>query len=213
MKVRMTCLLGLLLTVAFGMAGCGSGDGWTGIVPAQTGTYLPVTVGSTWSYKRSDNVTQSQKITGNINNQVTREVVDTTTGKSVATISISNNAFYLARIDLYDAVGTIITSKTYSPSPGQLFFPSSTLPGTHETQTVQINTQPANITLSQSIDVTVVGFENISVPAGTFSNALKVQTIISPNTVYTSWFALNVGMIRQDLNNEKIVELTSYNIL
>ena len=75
-----------------------------------------------------------------------------------------------------------------------------------------ITTQPANTNASLTIDVTVLGFENIAVPAGTFSNALKIQTTISPGTTYTSWFAFNVGMIRQDLNNVKAVELTSYNI-
>lgn len=209
MRTSIIKSLGLLVLVASGLAGCGSDNGGPS---TQAGAYLPVTVGSTWSYSRSDNGTQTQQITGKSNDQVTREVIDTTTGRSIATINISSNAFYLSSINIYDTGGNITATKTYSPSPGQLFVPSSTTPGTHITQTVQINTQPANTNVSSSIDVTVIGFENITVPAGTFNNALKIQTIILPNT-YTSWFALNVGMIRQDVNNQKNVELTSYNIL
>lgn len=195
---------GLLFALALGLAGCGNDGGGSS-------TYLPVTVGSTWTYNRSDNGIQTQKITANANNQATREVVDTTTGKSVATITISNNAYYLASIDLYDTVGVFTATKTYSPSPGQLFLPSSTAPGAHEAQTVQVATQPANTTASLSVDVTVLGVETITVPAGTFNNALKIQTTIA-GTTFTSWFAVNVGMIRQDVSNVTSVELASYSI-
>jgi len=194
--------VGLFLVLTTGLAGCGGEVGGT-----NNGTYLPVTVDSTWTY---NNGARTEKITANANNQITREVV-TSTGKSVAIETVSNNAFYLASVKLYDTAGLNTATKTYSPLPGMLFVPSSTTPGYHETQTVQINTQPSNTNSSLSQDVTVIGFETITVPAGTFSNALKIQTAIA-NTTYLSWFALNVGMIRQDVNNTTAFALTTYDI-
>lgn len=199
---------GLFMAVVLGLAGCGSAGSKTALGSA----YLPVTPGSTWTYSRSDGGTQTQTVTGNANNQVTREVIDSTSGKSVASITVSNNALYLGSMNIYDANGSIVMTKTYSPTPGQLFIPSSVTPGTHEAQTVQINTQPGNTNSSLSLEVTVVGTEPVTVPAGTFSDALKIQTVITSGPTYTSWFALQVGMIRQDVNNVKAVELTSYTI-
>ncbi|MEI6206115.1 MAG: hypothetical protein WCP20_04980 [Desulfuromonadales bacterium] len=184
------------------LTGCGSDGGGT-----QNGTYLPVTVNSTWTYNSG---ARTEKITANTNNQITREVV-TSTGKSVATETVSSNAFYLTGRETYDTAGTKTNSITYGPMPGMLFVPSSTAPGYHETQTVQISVQPANTTSSLTQNITVVGFETISVPAGTFSNTLKIETAIS-NTTYLSWFALNIGMIRQDVNNITAFELTAYSI-
>lgn len=198
-------LVGLLLIVAFGLAGCGSDGNGT-----QNSTYLPVTAGSTWKFINADSTVRTETIMANINNRVTREVI-TASGKSIATEVVSNNASYLASREIYDAAGSYTSTKAYSPAPGMLFIPSSIIPGTHETQTVQINTLPADTNSSLSQDVTVVGFETITVPAGTFNNALKIQTIIS-GKVYISWFGLNVGMIRQDIENAKAFELTSFSI-
>lgn len=193
---------GLFVVMTLGLAGCGSDGGGT-----QNNTYLPVTVDSAWSY---NNGARTEKITATTNNQITREVV-TGTGKSVAVETVGNNAFYLTSRETYDTSGNKTATITYNPAPGMLFIPSSTTPGTHETQTVQITAQPANTTSSLTQDITVVGFENITTPAGTFSNALKIQTVID-NKTYQSWFALHVGMIRQDVNNTTAFELTSYSI-
>lgn len=201
-------VVGILAVMLFGLAGCGGDGGGNTTVS----TYTPVTAGTTWSYSRSDNGTRTEKILANSNNQVTREVVDSTTGRSVATELNSNKAAYLATVDLYNAAGSISATKTYSPSPGMLFVPSSTTPGSHETQNVQINTMPTNTNTSLSTDISVVGVETITVPAGTFENTLKIQTTILPSTTYTTWFAINVGMIRQDVNTVKSIELTSYSI-
>jgi hypothetical protein len=198
-------LVGWLLVVTLGLAGCGSDSSGT-----QNITYLPVTVGSTWQFTNSDSTIRVETITANTNNRVTREV-NSASGKSIATEVISNNASYLVSREVYDAGGNYTATKIYTPAPGMLFLPSSTTPGTNETQTVQIITLPANTNSSLSQDVTVIGFETITVPAGTFSNTMKIQTIVS-GKVYLSRFALNVGMIRQDIDDIKAFELTSYNI-
>jgi len=187
--------------MTLGLAGCGSDGGRT------QNTYLPVTVDSTWSY---NNGARTEKITATTNNRITREVV-TRTGKSVAIETILNNAVYLASRETYDTSGNKTATITYNPAPGMLFVPASATPGIHETQTVHITTQPANTTSSLTQDITVVGLENITTPAGTFSNALKIQTVIN-NTTYLSWFGLNVGMIRQDVNNTTTLELNAYSI-
>lgn len=205
MRKNMIKFLGLFAAALFGMAGCGDNNG------GDSAMYDPVSLGSTWTYNRSDNGIQTQTITAASNNQATREVNDTTTGKSVATITISNNAYYLSSLVLYNTAGVYTATKTYSPAPGQLFLPAATTPGSHETQTVQVTTQPANTTTTVSLEMTVLGYESITVAAGTFADALKVQTVIG-STTFTSWFARNVGMIRQDVNNAKKVELTSYSI-
>jgi hypothetical protein len=196
---------GFIFALVIGLTGCGSDGGVTPYV-----TYLPVTVGSTWKYINSDSSIRTETITARTNNQATREVV-TATGKSIATEIITGNGFYLASRDTYDITGSYTATKTYSPSPGMLFLPASTTPGTHETQTVQIHTMPADTSASLTEDITVIDSETISVPAGTFVNSLKIQTVIS-NTTYLSWFALNVGMIRQDVNNTKMFELAEYSI-
>lgn len=201
-KKMFNALAGLFVVMTLGLAGCGSDGGGT-----QINTYLPVTADSTWSY---NNGTRTEKITATTNNQITREVV-TGTGKSVAIETVSNNALYLVSRETYDTSGNKTATITYNPAPGMLFVPSSTTPGTHETQTVHITTQPANTTSPLTQNITVVGFENITTPAGTFNNALKIQTVIN-STTYLSWFGLNVGMIRQDINNTTAFELTSYSI-
>ncbi len=203
--VRITMLLSLMCT----LAGCGGSDSGRIIT---IGTYAPVSAGSTWSYIRSDNGAQTQTITANSQNRITKEVIDSTAGKSVATISISNNAQYLSSIDLYDTTGALVATKSYTPAPGQLFFPASNLPGTHITQTVQVTTQPANTTSTQNVDITVEGFETVTVPAGIFTNALKIRTVITPGATYDSWFALNVGLVRQDVNGANLINLTSFSI-
>lgn len=204
-------LVGLLLLGIFGLAGCGSDDNNSNNTVPKNNTYLPVTVGSTWKYtNNSDGSVRTETITANTNNRVTREVI-TATGKTIATEILSNRASYLSKREIYDVPGNMISTKSYSPEPGMLFLPSSTTAGAHETQTVQINTLPANTDSSLSQDITVVGFETITVPAGTFSNALKIQTIIASRE-YLSWFALNVGIIRQDIDNVKAFELTSFSV-
>lgn len=208
MKWKLFHGVALLAVLVFGLAGCGNEDGGSAADP----TYTPVTVESSWSYSRSNGGVRTEKIVARTNNQVTREVNDSITGKSVASEVISSNAMFLARVDILGADGAIAVTKTYGPSPGMLFVPSSATPGTRETQAVQITTQPANTQTSLSTDITVDGVETITVPAGIFSNALKIQTVISPGPTYTTWFAANVGMIRQDVNGVKSLELTSYTI-
>lgn len=204
MKWNSILVVGFIAAMMSGLAGCGDSGG-------TVSHYDPISVGSTWTYHRSDNGTRTQTNTAVANNQVTREVDDTTTGKSVATITISNNAYYLSSLVLSNTAGVYMATKTYSPAPGQLFLSANTAVGSHETQTVQVTTQPANTTATVTLDMTVAGYETVTVPAGTFVNALKTETVIGATTI-TSWFALNVGMIRQDVNNVTSVELTSYSI-
>jgi hypothetical protein len=59
--------------------------------------------------------------------------------------------------------------------------------------------------------MTVIGVESITVAAGTFNNALKIQ-LKTKDTTYLSWFAPNVGLIRQDYDGAKSFELASYSI-
>jgi hypothetical protein len=210
--------------VAFGFAGCGGGGGSGGATSGgnsgttdtatQTNTYLPVSLGSTWTYNYysgSTSSTKTQKITANANNQITQENNDTSSGKSVDIINISNGAYYLESITKYDATGIMTSKKIYTPAPGQWFFPASIAIGTKQSQTVQINSQPTNTNSTISFDMTVVGTAAITVPAGTFNNALKIETTLQGIT-YTSWFAQNVGLIRQDFNGTKSFELVSYSI-
>lgn len=204
MKWNKIAMAGFFAAMVLGLAGCGDSSGVVLL-------YDPVSVGSTWIYNRSDNGIRTQTNVAGANNQATREVNDSATGKSVATITISNNAYYLSNLILYDTAGVYTATKTYSPSPGQLFLLAATAVGSHETQTVLVTTQPANTTATVSLDMTVAGYENITVPAGTFANALKTQTVIGSTTI-SSWFALNVGMIRQDVNNVTSVVLASYSI-
>jgi hypothetical protein len=71
-------------------------------------------------------------------------------------------------------------------------------------------THPDNSTESVSLSLTLQAIEDVSVPAGTFTNCLKIQ--ISDNGENeTSWFANSVGPIKL-ISGSELQELKSYHI-
>ena len=70
--------------------------------------------------------------------------------------------------------------------------------------------------MQEVVDITVDGYESVTVPAGTFSNALKLTRYTAYGTS-TEWYADSVGFVKSvepaDLPFPSFIqELTSYTI-
>lgn len=130
---------------------------------------------------------------------------------TIAMHEFSNGAWRLKECDSYNS-GSLTGTATYSPS--LLSFPPSLAVGYSDVQTVTLlNTGGRSQTLLE--ETCVDGIETISVPAGTFSNALKItkkETLVgSTTTTSTYWYASGAGLVKI-VNPSCTWELSSYTI-
>jgi hypothetical protein len=151
--------------------------------------------------------TAQTTITGSSNGLTTTETVIDTGLRTVTTITAS---LATTRTDSYFN-GTLISTVLWDPP--LLTTPSDISVGHVETHTSQYtaitysNGSQYRVTGTTSITTTIVGFEDVSVPAGTFRGALRTS-----DGTYASWFARDVGFVRQTGPSSVETVLTSYNI-
>ncbi len=187
-----------------------AGNSNTGNNNGTMANYSPKTQGSMWTYlittassyttTETDIVIQSSSTAYSLKyyfSAVTDYGIDDI-------VQMSNGTWGISEETYYNAKGTVLFLNTFSPP--SVLEPSNWSIGTHESYTSTFNTS-----LTSSTDINVVGFESITVPAGTF-NALKITFTNSINGTITNWYADGVGCIKSIYPSFQINELTSYAI-
>lgn len=205
----------LMAAVAVWTAGCGGGGGGSGGGPGgyagQPGAdYYPLATGDRWSYL-SDGVATTVRVEGT-----------TTVGADTA---------YVVRIDQPGLSGQVVYTKSASairsvPAPSldpvvQALnaTPLLRLPIVSGNRFVELDQSfPAYAdfdsdgrleTLRVRVEVTVLGFETLTTPVGSFTDVAHVQTVVTQSTTYTStgqaasatfslddWYAPDIGPVR-----------------
>lgn len=219
--MRKLLLVTTVIVSAFCVAACGGGSGAAGILPGagspNTSTppnYYPATVGSKWTYRNtsSNNSTSTwtEEITqGNATSYSVKITNPATTTYSIMDATLTNGAWGMSKITSYGGSGSVLNTITISPP--QLFFPSKTDIGTHESRTSTLTSGGNNSQVQVTLDVT--GIESVAVPAGTFANALKITTSTTTNGntgTMTAWYADAVGFVKSVDGYGGTQELTSY---
>lgn len=205
--------------IIFDLVACGGGGGNNG---TPTTNYYPIATGNTWTYNNT-----SDGINGTYTSM--SEIIQSSNSSYSIKFTTSQNDFYnMMNATLFsngwgwtaaftfDASDSLLHTSTYSPS--ELVFPSNTSVGTHVSQT-DIHSTPNGSEL-HTVDITVDGVESVTVPAGTFSNALKlmyIHTLSGATFTETQWYADGVGLIKVTITSSATSsafnqELVSYTI-
>jgi hypothetical protein len=202
--------LAVLLVTLSVLAACGRGGNNNGTAV----NYSPKTTGSTWTYLATTN-TQTNDTT-QIITQSSSTAYSLKSGVSsyhLFDFELMSNGIWGQTKDTWYTGGTVQYTVTYTPPlPHE---PSAWNIGTHDTGTITstLNSSTGTQqTASDHFDMTVVGFESVTVPAGTF-NALKVAYSYDGFTS-DAWFVDGVGIVKS-INSGLGYEwvLTSYTIL
>jgi hypothetical protein len=165
--------------------------------------YYPIATGNTWTYNNTSNTSAPYTSTSEIiqssyssySNKFTTSENDF---YNVMNASLFSNGWGWTAAYTFDASDNLLHTLTYSPS--ELVFPSNTSVGTHVSQT-DIHS-PGSVL--HTVDITVDGVESVTVPAGTFSNALKLtytHTLSGSTYTATQWYADGVGLIKSTVTS------------
>jgi hypothetical protein len=219
--------------------------GQTAVGPGDIGNYVPLTQGNFWRYQGTKSDTGQQTL--NYENTVTvngTKVIGTVT-TTVLTESNPDGAVdaqeeYLFKDSLgLNEYGNNDTTDTLTPRlvPFPLLhFPLA--PGSSFTQLNKSGVDYGqdrdgdgrNESVAINSQVSVIGMENVTVPVGSFTNVMKVQTVITITLTYSSdgskatatetdtqWLASGVGPVRnttvtqgQGITETITEELASY---
>lgn len=216
---RLPLLLVLPFTLALG--GClGGDDADTATPPAgDVGNYAPYAAGNRWLYESAGESTPDSA-TGALTDASLVTLPSGLEALELSTLSLSS----LLRIDLSylekrpDALYEVYTSFR-RPVPGITALPQLRFPlraGDSYTayrynnldSGVDNDGDDINETFSRRLDIEVTGVESVTVPAGTFPEALKVISTATLTTHYstgssgssveevTRWYAPDVGVVQ-----------------
>lgn len=225
-------ILCLFIIVVLGLTGCGGGSGSdTGRDTGST-SYLPLTVGNTWTYRQPDNSTFTQEIqqdgrlksvfpptSENGNYKTTYYSTFSTDSTGIIMTGSETNIYR------NDQQITIDDSASATYQQPYLLFPFNLTTGAETTNYWSSTGTPSHYialppTSSGSVKMTVIGYESITVASGTF-NAVKILIEAAQSGVTDAtkmqrgyrWFAPGVGHIKTtDLNGTSITELISYSV-
>ena len=189
----------------------GNTSGNNTVAAGEKGSYFPLTSGSTWTYRKSDQVVVTKEVTsdGRVKTNVGSEP------PKYSTYTIANNSIVLTLETVSGVINANMvdfTSKYDVSSVGLLVFPSNTTVGNAETSnyTLQVGIDGGGTPVAKTATLTVVGTETVQVAAGSF-NAIKIQEANIVDSVASSpaysWYAAGVGLVK---NGD--MELVSYSI-
>lgn len=197
----------------------GSPAGINGSPPA----YFPMKVGNKWVWQASDPATgpatwlETSEIISYDGTLYSMQV--TNASKSVEYLAPVNNAWAVQKIVYYGPFAAPYVNPTENAfSPSKLVFPSNTTSGTHESQTTTDTftdiTAFSSYQTHYTVDIVVDALETVTVPAGTFNNALRclyttTNLDLNSSSTTTVWFAAGVGEVRST-SPELTRELSSF---
>lgn len=194
--------------------------------------YFPHKVGSTWTYNvTSSNYSETQTltiITSNPSEYIARYTFSNSNTVNESYWDISSGVPAISKIvnnGSYSegALGTVNTSYTCTFTPAQPVFPSNLAIGSSRSLSINEycitesdfdyspyhDTQTSNY--SDNFTILVVGKESITVPAGTFNDAIKLQSSYASGEPYYTWIVKNVGTVKS-VSSTSTTVLQSYSI-
>jgi len=188
-----------------------------------SGTYYPLPDGASWTYSSSLNGTVTSTVTGSgdFNGATVRIVHDSTGDESFYTNGAQGVYLHGAlfadpvngnEIDVYTPPVKVAAPET---SVGAMATGSGTV-------TAYVGGMPI-VMASYSSTATVVGLENVTVPAGTFQDAVHVQLVVNLTYGITwqqtvdLWLARGIGAVKSVTNDSSAGTtdtqlLTSYSV-
>lgn len=176
--------------------------------------YFPSIPGTTWTYSGSNSATGSYTRTDTVSQLGTNSfTVDTSVAEIPYSVTYSCSAAGLTASDPVTQYAGALLSGPNAPvsvkltSNTGLTLPANVKPGDSWQQTADFEASSPSLNISGRFvfDYTAVGFESVTVPAGTY-NALRVDTTINIQVSvfhvsagsYTtsSWLAPDVGLVK-----------------
>lgn len=211
----------LILSCLFFLSGCDKGDNKNPTAPSQELSYLPLKIGATWTYK------ETRIENGNEFTDTTAIGIDRT-----EKIIQNNKTYFVVVSEENEEFLRIESNKVYRYVPGMEEIPILDF-DIEIGETWVIFTQNNNIG-SWIMTGKFLGTENITVPAGSFINCAKFESIVLTNIfdntgnvrvtyklTEVAWYAPDVGLVKSTEENKEvneviadtlITELINYNI-
>jgi len=228
--------IGSLMCLSFAvLTACGSGTGTSqtnpGVASAvfvnKTGArnYFLNSVGDTWTFVNGNN-SDDHRIytvtsTSDINNQGTMQVVFRDGTKENYLYQVNNDTVDINQYQYIDAIGQLYKTVTCNPPfPWHLLHPAvgQTYSRTYNSTTTVVATNSTSSS-SNTKTITIIGYETIVTPAGTFVDALKTSYLYANDTYpgYT-WWVSGIGKVKEIYSsststpNQTNYELVSYTV-
>ena len=217
------------------LAACGSGTGTSqtnpGIASAvfvnNTGArnYFPNSLGDTWTFVNGNNsadhrintITSSSETNG----LSTMQIVFGDGTMENFLYKVNTDTVDISEYQYFDASGELYkTSICNPPFPWHLLHPAvgETYSRTYDSTTTVVATNSTS-TISNSKTITVIGYETVVTPAGTFVDALKTSYLYADDTYpgYT-WWVSGIGKVKETFSsstsapNQTNYELAYYTV-
>ncbi len=227
-KFVMVCLcFSLSLLAACGGGGSGSPQTPPGLASAvfvnNTGArnYFPYSLGDTWTVVNTTNATdfRTYSITSSSGVNSTMHVVFGNGTAENYLYQVTSETVDINQYQYFDASGQLYKTTTCNP-PFPLHLQNSSVgeiySRTYDSTTTVLSTNSAS-TSSNTKTITVLGYETVATPVGTFVNALKTSYMYANDTYpgYT-WWVSGIGKIKETVSSttstpsQTTYELTSY---
>jgi len=186
------------------MLSCG-GDGDSGVTTYKTAEYFPLGQGDTWTYREKDGSLSTYTISGTetIDGVVAVKRMEQD-GDYILFTSDSNGLKMYKNYDINElGWNQLIYKPPINILPGEI---SVGTKQTFNSTVYYTDSKGASKTGTTSWDATVEGVEDITVPAGTFKDCLKVKITRNltssdgkhqENSVSTPWLAKGVGVVKE----------------
>jgi hypothetical protein len=178
-----------------------------------TANYSPKTLGSTWTYliTTASSYTASETdtiIQSSITRYLLKYYFSSVTDYGIDDIvQMSNGTWGISKETYYNAKGTVLFLSTFAPP--SILEPSNWSVGTRESYTFTLT--QSGVSSTSGTDIDVVGFEVVTVPAGTF-NALKITFTNSVGGTITNWYVDGIGCVKSVYPSNQINVLTNFTI-
>jgi hypothetical protein len=165
--------------------------------------YFPLEQGNTWTYREEDDDLTVKTISGTekINAVDAAKMIDEDGDYSLWTNT--NGLVWYKEYDADDIPGCGWKQQLFNP-PIHASDPVVSVGSTYASYTVltKIDCTGSSATASVSYEFSIEGIENVTVPAGTFNNCLRIKGILSMNggaqtSELTIWLAKGVGEVKE----------------
>jgi hypothetical protein len=165
--------------------------------------YMPLGQGDTWTYREEDNDSTVKTISGTekINGVDAVKIIDEDGDYTLWTNS--NGLKWYKEFDADDIPGCGWDQQLFNP-PITASDPVVSIGSTYTSNTVltKVDCTGSSGTASVSYGFSIEGIENVTVPAGTFNNCLRIKGILSMNggaqtSEFTIWLAKGVGEVKE----------------
>jgi hypothetical protein len=173
--------------------------------------YLAIKEGSSQTYQSNEGETTIDRVTHASPDHVTVEETSTSTDDPTVEHTVLEFVCYQGAPSVASSTSDRDEEDTWTSDPPLLYFPSETRPGFSQTRTSRLTVSGAPA-VSITVTITVLGSEDVTVPAGTFRNATKISFAPQGVDTYIQWYAPGVGLVRSTTDSGFVEELIAYSI-